>query len=98
MTQKKQHAFCYASGEIVFSTSPIPDGTLPIRLNATPQEVRKIKVLSRLSYDGKTLLVPGIPEAAGEHSAYEAFSRFVKTLDFKTPASGRRRRKQKGSV
>lgn len=36
----------------------------------------RMKARLRLGYDGKTLLVPGIPEAADQVEAYEALAKF----------------------
>ena len=69
------YAYCWASGEIGFDKS-IPNGALPIKKNCSKRDIEKIQVRSRLSYDGKTHLVPGIPEAENQDEAYEALQRF----------------------
>lgn len=89
-------AYCYRSGQLGFTNGLIPDGALPIRLDASEEEITKIKALSRLAYDNKTLLVPGIPEAENQHDAYEAFTRFVDVLNFPAHQPIARRRKSKG--
>lgn len=48
-----------------------------------------VSVLARHSYDGKTLLVPGIPEAADDYEAFHAaqdFGRELKKRGFIAPA------------
>lgn len=84
----KTTAYCYRSGEIDFCSGHLPDGVLPIRFNATKAEVKKIKVMARLAYDNKTLLIPGVPEAEDENTAYEAFNKFVRALGFPARKKG----------
>lgn len=71
------NVYCYASGHIGFCSGSIPAGALPIKFKATKTELKRIKVMARLAYDNKTLLVPGIPEAPDDGERYEAFKRFV---------------------
>jgi hypothetical protein len=60
-------AYCTRDGVIGF-TSPkrrilVPEGSLPIACGS-PKRLREvITATSRIAYDGKTLLVPGLPEA-----------------------------------
>lgn len=79
-----KNIFCYRSGQIIIRDEglPQPKGTLPIRLKATPEEVQRVEGLSRLAYDNKTLLVPGLPEAEDDEKAYAAFDKFVDRLNF----------------
>jgi hypothetical protein len=78
---KNFYCFAWAKGLIEFGTE-VPEGALPIYavVGADEQKVallrENVEVLSRLAYDGETLLVPGIPEAADEHAAYDALIRF----------------------
>lgn len=76
-----QNVYCWQSGQIGFSNRGIPDGSLPIRFNATPEEVETIKARSRMSYDNKTMLVPGIPEAENPHAALNALHAFCGNID-----------------
>lgn len=69
------HAYCFASGEIEFSEN-IPDGAVHIKKNCSQEDIAKIKVRSRLSYDGKTHLVPGVPEADNQREGMDAVFRF----------------------
>ena len=39
-----------------------------------------METISRLAYDGKTLLVPGVPEAETDDEAYEAFEKWIDWL------------------
>ena len=77
----KTNACVYRSGLIEFYTGKLPDGALPIFNGSTKAQQKRIKVMARLAYDNKTLLVPGIPEAESEDQAYEALKKFQKTLD-----------------
>lgn len=72
-------AFCYASGQIGFARD-LPEGALPI-IKGKAKDVRdKIEGNARLAYDGKTWLVPGIPEAADDIAALDALERFIKWI------------------
>ncbi|MBQ3218881.1 MAG: hypothetical protein IJB33_08430 [Akkermansia sp.] len=75
MKQKpKMIAWCYASGELVFSATE-PEGTLPVlrHLAGSKHYRRTLGVFCRLAYDNKTLLVPGLPE---DPASTEALTRF----------------------
>lgn len=78
---KNCYCFAWASGRIEFGTAT-PDGALPIYavVGANEGDVERLKenvtVLSRQAYDGETLLVPGIPEAADMNAAYDALIKF----------------------
>lgn len=78
---KNFYCFAWASGRIEFGTET-PDGALPIYavVGANEGDVERLKenvtVLSRQAYDGETLLVPGIPEAADMNAAYDALIKF----------------------
>ena len=74
----------WRSGMIQFHKGPTPDGALPLFNEITPAEAKKIKVMARLSYDNKTLLVPGIPEAKNEDEAHAALQRFKNMIQHKT--------------
>ena len=69
-------AYAYASGHIVFRKRP-PEGTLP--LPALPR--RKIEACARHVYDGRTLLVPGVPEAPDQSAALWAFEAWCAWLE-----------------
>lgn len=73
-------AYAFRNGEIGFG-EVVPDGALPILgPKHYPISIDDIKTGARLAYDGKTLLVPGVPEAGSDLEAYEAFDRWVKWL------------------
>jgi len=68
-------ALAYGGGVIVFARQVKP-GTLPIA-KASARKLRKaVSAVARLAYDGKTLLVPGIPEAPSHWAALQALLRF----------------------
>lgn len=69
------HAYCFASGEICFGPS-IPDGALPIIDGPDADVHRVIRGGARLSYDGETWLVPGVPEADDQNIAVDALIAF----------------------
>lgn len=67
-------AYCWRGGIIEFGPR-IPDGALPIDRGTERSVRRRVEPLARRGYDGR-LLVPGIPEAAGDVEALEAYQRF----------------------
>lgn len=69
------HAYCYRSGEIGFGFT-IPDGALPLGMGRAKNLREIVEVNSRIAYDGKTLLVPGIPEADTDDVALAAWRYF----------------------
>lgn len=79
------YAASYASGLIVFGRS-VPQGALPIARGPERKLRPFIEALSRHSYDGKTLIVPGLPEAPDQRRAMTAFERWLKWIGKKPPA------------
>lgn len=73
----KTKAFAWRSGLIEFGER-IPSGALPI-LTARGKSFAKstIEATARHSYDGKQLLVPGVPEAESDNDAMAAFERWL---------------------
>ncbi|PKR53535.1 host nuclease inhibitor protein [Thalassospira marina] len=69
-------AFCWRTGKIEFGTS-VPEGAMAIMTGPASEITDEITSKSRLAYDGKTLLVPGIPEAPSAEHAKAALDRFV---------------------
>lgn len=70
------HAYCYRSGEIEFGAT-VPEGALPLGKARGARKLREIvTVAARHAYDGKTLLVPGIPEADTDDAAAAAYRYF----------------------
>lgn len=68
-------AFCDRRGVIKFGRS-VPDGQLLVA-SAPAKFLRdEITASARHAYDGKTLLVPGVPEAETEDEALDALIRF----------------------
>lgn len=76
-------AYCWRSGHLEFGTK-LPSGALPIhKFKQSDTKTREqIEVLCRLSYDGKSHLVPGIPEAADDENAEKAFNFFREWLQW----------------
>lgn len=72
-------AICWASGMIEIA-SECPLGALV--LASAPEEIlaEAIQGSARLAYDGKTWLIPGVPEAAGRNLAVDAASAFAARL------------------
>ena len=64
-------AYCWASGRIEFGRR-IPDGALPVARGPKKKLHDFIEATSRHAHDGKTLLVPGIPEAPDQAKALDA--------------------------
>ncbi|GBR20499.1 hypothetical protein AA105894_2572 [Asaia spathodeae NBRC 105894] len=70
------YTYCYRSGEIDFGTV-VPEGALPLGKARSAKRLREIiTVTARHAYDGKTLLVPGLPEAKTEDAAVAAYRYF----------------------
>lgn len=70
MTNPVVTAYAWAGGLIEIGTA-CPDGALTIATAARDVLTPIIEVTSRHSYDGKALLVPGVPEAADGGAAFE---------------------------
>jgi hypothetical protein len=70
-------AYCWASGQIEIGTS-LPKGALPILKDTSKRRLTaEMRVSARHAYDGKTLLVPGVPEAPNQKVALAALCSFV---------------------
>lgn len=73
-------AYCWRGGVIEFGVR-IPDGALPVDRGTERSVRRRVEPLVRHAHDGKTLLVPGIPEADSDTAALEAYRRFKGLMD-----------------
>lgn len=69
-------AYCYRSGQIMFGRS-VPEGAIKVAQGPAKKLREMITCVARHAYDGKTLLVPGIPEAETEQDAENALRRFL---------------------
>lgn len=69
-------AYCFRSGEIEIATSKhtVPAGAIPFATSrkSVAKLLDSISVKARHARDGKTLLVPGIPEAKNDAAALSA--------------------------
>jgi len=77
-------AYCDASGRVGFGPK-VPQDHLALASDLTADEIKTIKPLFRLAYDGYTLLVPGVPEVhydqvKGLDAAMEFRQRLTKVL------------------
>lgn len=77
-------AFCDASGVIGFAQARgvrprIPKGMLAIGYG-NKSAMSALRACSRLAYDGKTYLVPGVPEAPDQLSGVDALMKFQEWL------------------
>lgn len=79
------YAHCYRSGEILLSEQSFVDGCLQIGSGTQSELERKLAARARLAYDGKTWLVPGLPEAECEDDALGAFREFRGRLERPLP-------------
>jgi hypothetical protein len=68
-------AYCYRSGQIMFGRT-VPEGAIEVTRGPAKKLRKLICAVARHAYDGKTLLVPGIPEAPNERQAEAALRRF----------------------
>jgi hypothetical protein len=92
-------AYCWKSGDIEFAPLPkLPGGCMVFAISGEdgPEDHDEFKAMvsgkARHSYDGKTLLVPGVPEVENELEAVEAFYRwsewaFPKSMPYMVLAS-----------
>lgn len=77
--KKRTVAYCFASGDIEIGPDVVP-GSLPL-IAGEEEAVRDlVSVRARHAYDGKTLLVPGIPEAQDQSEAFDAMCVFQEWL------------------
>ena len=78
MSKPEIIAYCYANGVIKFRSAKLglPKGALPI-VRGPGKIVREgVSSKARHGYDGKTLLVPGVPEAPDQFAGVEALKQF----------------------
>lgn len=68
-------AYCFASGEIEFGEKP-PKGAIVIASGSANVLREQISATARHAYDGKTLLVPGVPETGCPIAAVAALRAF----------------------
>lgn len=84
------HAYCWASGDIHVGKR-VPRGALPLRLRGPEDKVRSfVTRFARHAWDGKTMLVPGIPEAPNQGVALNALLRFCDWINSAAVADGLR--------
>lgn len=76
----KTYAYCWASGLIQFGTK-VPEGAIAIASGERQKLVDLIEVTARHAYDGKSLLVPGVPEASDQAAAGDALDTWLRWLD-----------------
>lgn len=69
-------AYCWRTGRIDFGRT-LPEGAIQIAKGPSKKLRPLIEVTARHAYDGKTLLVPGVPEADTEEHAGDALGRFI---------------------
>ena len=90
--------YCYASGEIEFcgSHKDVPAGAIAFADNVTTRPdladaafAALVKTRARRSKDGRSFLVPGIPEAGDQVEAGAALKRWV-DWTFKKPSGPQR--------
>ena len=82
-------AYCWRSGAIEISRR-LPKGALKLGSAHGIRLKKAVSVCARHSYDGHTLLVPGIPEADSDTQALKAVQLFREQL------ARRLERKKKG--
>ncbi|MGN7832628.1 hypothetical protein ACTJI2_13560 [Pseudoxanthomonas sp. 22568] len=64
-------AFCWVNGQIEFGRR-LPTGAIEVARGGQDVLEPAVRVLARQGYDGKTLFVPGIPEAQSEKERLDA--------------------------
>lgn len=68
-------AYCWKSGLIELGQR-VPSGAIEIATGPAKPLREMIEVVSRHAYDGKSLLVPGVPEADNKDAAVDALIAF----------------------
>lgn len=71
---------CWRSGEAEVVTI-VPEGTIVLATGKRERLETVLSAVARHSYDGETLLVPGLPEAADDDQAQIAAANFVRMLN-----------------
>lgn len=79
MPEMMSVAFCWRSGEIDVARVAAP-GALVLARGRFTTVTTAVEAIARHAYDGKTLLVPGIPEANSEEEALQAATTFAARL------------------
>jgi hypothetical protein len=80
------YAVCWRSGQIeIFAT--VPDGTIPIARGRRRDLEKEMLGAARHAYDGKTLLLPGLPEADDDFQGLDAVKAFI---NWRRPSFARR--------
>jgi hypothetical protein len=77
--QRASRAWCWRTGAIGFGPAkhPAPKGAIDLACGS-PRRLRDIvSVNARHAYEGRTLLVPGVPEAPDDVEALAAAKRFA---------------------
>lgn len=73
-------AFVWRSGQVKVGTV-VPAGAIEIAEGEDFELRTAIVAAGRLAYDGKTILVPGVPEAADGYAAMDALLAFKAELE-----------------
>lgn len=74
------HAICWRSGEVEV-VSRQPAGSISLMRGPARRLERIISAIARHAYDGKTLLVPGLPEAEDDDAALAAVASFQSAME-----------------
>lgn len=69
-------AFCWRSGLIQFGRK-VPEGAILVAEGPSKELRDLICATSRHAYNGKDLLIPGVPEADTDETAADALERFI---------------------
>jgi hypothetical protein len=73
LNESTLRVWCLRNGVLGFGHR-VPKGALTLGMVL---DITKIQTLAMLAHDGKTWLVPGVPEADNDQAALEAVRRFV---------------------
>jgi hypothetical protein len=81
--KNKITAYCFRNGVIKFRAGKEPKGALNLARGTGKRFRDVVTANARLAYDGKTWLVPGIPEAMeDDNAACDAAIRFSERIRF----------------
>ena len=82
---ERYRAYAWRTGAIEIASGRTPRGAIKLFTFASRRAAivgaRVIEVRARHAYDGKTLLVPGVPEADDDEAALTALIRFARFVE-----------------
>lgn len=75
MNQTKIHVYCRGDGNLEFGPR-CPGAAIPIGYGPEDRLRKVVSTLARHSYDGQSLVIPGVPEAENDNDVLAAMWAF----------------------